>query len=265
MALDTASCTAKIARAQKHAETFERQVRAWIKERPYTLVAHTNTEGTRHSTFLRVKKPHDGMRWSLLAGDAFHNLRSALDHLVYAIAAHQLSAAELAEVSKKLAFPICNTPNDFNSKRHRIASLSVDVRAEIEAMQPYHRPHPELPPPLSVLRDLDDIDKHRSLHVVLNQSIKGHFKNINWTAPPGTGPVIAQVYTGELKDGAEVAALVTPIPAPDMHYHYLGEVALGLAHEPGPNDVKWSGVIFLFDALRSEVEEVITRVSAKVT
>jgi hypothetical protein len=45
-----------------------------------------NPDFTRYSFIIRELRRPAFKRWALIAGDCIHNLRSALDHLVYAIA-----------------------------------------------------------------------------------------------------------------------------------------------------------------------------------
>jgi hypothetical protein len=86
------SVVAKIGRAEYHAKTLEDEIEVWAQSQPYTIAKETNAEATRFSVVVHVNNPPDLNRWSLITGDAFHNLRSALDHLVYSISVHQLNA-----------------------------------------------------------------------------------------------------------------------------------------------------------------------------
>jgi hypothetical protein len=61
--------------------------------------------GRRHSLILRVLKLPALERWSLVAADCVHNLRCALDHLVYAIAVYE-SGQDPPPNHRGLQFPI---------------------------------------------------------------------------------------------------------------------------------------------------------------
>ena len=65
----------------------------------------------------------------------------------------------------KLMFPITDSAVKFNEAAQRIRSLSAPVRKAIEDVQPFNRPHPKLPPLLAILRDFENIDKHRLLRL----------------------------------------------------------------------------------------------------
>lgn len=48
-----------------------------------------NAEGSVHQFSLCFEVQPDTLRWALLLGDALHNMRCALDHIVYALAVRQ--------------------------------------------------------------------------------------------------------------------------------------------------------------------------------
>jgi hypothetical protein len=245
-------------------DAVQRQIDSWMDRRPYTTFRQTDTDCTRHGIGVRVKKRPDFERWSLIAGDGFHNLRSSLDHLVYAVAVHEIDPSALTpKIKKALAFPIYDRPEDFRSRWYRIEPLSPAVRTEIETLQPYNRPHPKLPPLLSVLRDFDDVDKHRLLQMAIAQVIDGQFSNVNVAIPSG-GKLAIFMHREEIVDGTEIAAILTGGPTPNMRYDFKANLGISLPHAIGPLNNHRSGVGYLFDALRDEVNVVIDRVRAKV-
>ncbi|HEY7187393.1 MAG TPA: hypothetical protein VH436_12640 [Vicinamibacterales bacterium] len=183
------------------------EIGSWIEKSPYTCVRQTNSDGTRHSSVVRVTHQPDFRQWSLMTGDAFHNLRSGLDHLIYAVAIHEIDSTALPGLLKTFAFPICDTAHDFKSKFWRIAPLSDPVRTLIESLQPYNRPHPTFPPLLAVLRDFDDIDKHRLLQLAIAQLIEGEIAKISAVIPPGEQMTVLS-HVGEVVDGTEILVII---------------------------------------------------------
>ena len=109
-------------------------------------------------------------RVSLMFGDSIHNLRSALDHLVYAMAFVHRNGE--IEQPRRLAFPITDSEDKWRGEVHRLIEISAEDRAIIEWYQPYNavaragRPAGS-PTLLGYLRDLDDWDKHRLLTPVV--------------------------------------------------------------------------------------------------
>src|SRR5665213_1563927 len=103
----------------------------------------------------------------LAIGDYIHNLRSALDHMVFQLALLNGSGEDSA---RKTAFPIYLTPQTFgNFADRRVAPfISSSALAEIEKLQPYATGNAGEGDVLWILSQLDIIDKHRVL-VVLAQ------------------------------------------------------------------------------------------------
>src|SRR5208282_3855961 len=99
-----ASCWLKIGRAEEHFQAFQTEHDAWVDTSPYQVVRKRNADGSRHSLLAEVNNPPPLDRWSLIAGDCVHNLRSALDHLAYALAAHKIG--EAPPNPRSLQFPI---------------------------------------------------------------------------------------------------------------------------------------------------------------
>jgi hypothetical protein len=122
-ALDLSSSWAKVRRAEAHIDALEREIVTWVNSNPYRLAKQTNSDLTRHGYVVSILKPPDLERWSLIASDAFHNLRCALDHLVYAIAVFQTKSDPPPDATV-LAFPICDTPKWFQGIGTKIRSLS---------------------------------------------------------------------------------------------------------------------------------------------
>jgi hypothetical protein len=94
-----------------------------------------------------------------LAGEAVQNLRSALDHAVYAIAKRPTTRTQ---------FPIFIDPCEFQVRgKPMVKGVPEPICAAIERAQPYNR-LPERPEfdRLWQLRFLSNLDKHRTLAVV---------------------------------------------------------------------------------------------------
>ena len=175
---------AKVRRAEEHLQAIQHSIRAWHDTHPYRFTRQSNADRTRHSIIARFDSRPPIEHLSLLSGDCSHGLRSALDHLVYAIAVYE-SGADPPPNERRLQFPITDTAELFQDQVWRIKALSTPVRAAIEACQPYNRRHKLVPPLLSILRDFDDTDKHRLLNVVVSAQFEGELRNLSYPIPPG--------------------------------------------------------------------------------
>jgi hypothetical protein len=104
----------------------------------------------------------------LVVGDAVHNARSAIDHLVFQLALLNKAPKEAAS---KTSFPICLTPGEFkNATKGKLAPfITTTSLTEIEKLQPYKTGDKEKDI-LWVLSQLDIIDKHRLLIIAETQA-----------------------------------------------------------------------------------------------
>jgi len=267
MSLDLSSVRAKLARSQEHIQALKNEVRPWMDRRPYSVVQKANADFTRYSVVIRINEPPLFQRWSLIFADALHNLRNALDHLVYAIACHE-AAANPPTKEGKLRFPITNRRANFDGELSRgsLGDISEPVRTAIELAQPYNRPHEKIPPLLAILRNLNNADKHKLLQLVyatLNTGDVGFVGQNplgNWQAIP---------YPGEIKDGAEILAMVCDRPGPDMKFdRTIFDIVLAARHgkrDPsGPDWTDSSDIFALYTEMATEVRRIIYEVSSKV-
>jgi hypothetical protein len=262
MNLDLTGVRAKLARSQEHAQTLKNEIRTWMDRSPYSVTTQANADSTRYSIFLRVNEEPQLQRWTLIFADALHNLRSSLDYLVYAIAVYE-SSSNPPPYERRLQFPIEDNGPDFDEsvRTRRLGDISDPVRTIFKSVQPYNRPHPELPPLLAILRKLTNSDKHRLLRLAFAAIAKGNigFKSTtsqddrNWRAFP---------HSGEVKDGTEIFAMACDRPSPDMEYERTEfEIVVTVGHDKrdpsGPEGSDRTELVALFMALHTEVRKVI--------
>lgn len=106
---------------------------------------------------------------SLMLADAYHNARVALDHLVFQLHVRHYRGLVPLNVEGGTAFPIHDTAQNNGPDHWRsIKNLGKKERTTIERLQPYRqRPGPlyGIREHLSDLSRIDNVDKHRRLHV----------------------------------------------------------------------------------------------------
>ena len=111
---------------------------------------------------LPVDPPEPLERWGLIAGDAMHNTRSALDHLACRLVEHNNKP-----VTTRTAFPICAEEPESARDRGRfegaIAGMKDEHKDSIRRLQPYANPGSVEAAKLIALAALDNADKHRLL------------------------------------------------------------------------------------------------------
>jgi hypothetical protein len=141
--------------------------------------------------------------WPLLAGEAIHNLRSALDHTV-----HAASGA-----ASGTQFPIFTDARDFRKKgRKMISRTPPAVRALIEKAQPYNRlpAHPTLDA-LARLNKLSNLDKHRVLNTV---ACAVHFPYVGHSVQGVSIRFTDYGNDRPLHEGTKVMSFVAPVLEP---------------------------------------------------
>ena len=162
----------KVERARQHLETLRHETRVFTEGEPYRFVTERDPDTGDHVVRLRVSQPDIPLRLGLIAGDAVHNLRSALDHL----------AVQLADIGtgakRSTQFPVFDDEHEYRLHQDRtLAGIVKGHRARIDALQPYHvrervdrgvyltgRTDPLLTNLcLMIVARLDNADKHRLL------------------------------------------------------------------------------------------------------
>jgi hypothetical protein len=149
----------KIERAQKHVIDLNAAIFGFGSTRPYEITANKDDESGKVVYRLSGIKstPNDIL---LIAGDAIHALRSALDHLAYRIWSTNGGTGN----PKHVYFPIADSREDFVSKvsgpKTQIRGVSPAIWTAIEAVEAYNGGNGH---DLWVIHALDNVDKHRTL------------------------------------------------------------------------------------------------------
>jgi hypothetical protein len=110
-------------------------------------------------------------RWGLIAGDAIHNARSALDHLV----CHRVRANG-RKVTRKHQFPIYDREPDQRGREsiaENLKGLPGTERDLILDLQPWRDPTSQRSQNLVLLALLDNLDKHQLTQPVLTVLAEG--------------------------------------------------------------------------------------------
>ena len=270
MSVDLTSVRAKLARSAEHAQTVKNEVKSWMDRNPYSVLQKVNADSTRYGIILRVNEPPPLYRWSLIIADCVHALRCCLDHLVYGIACHEVAPKPPSNESS-LQFPITDSRTDFDKaviSRKQLGTISDPVRAAIEFYQPYNRPHPDLPPLLSILRSLSNRDKHKLLPLVLHSVVAADVgMDFGFDVRDRDPRFVAS--NGEIEDGAEVCAITFNRPTPNMKFdrtviHVVIAMRHGKRDPATPTSYEWTDFLPLLNFLSAEVRQIIYEVSAKV-
>lgn len=249
------SVRVKLDRAQEHVGQLLGELDAFDRPESYLFVPDHNADLTEHYLHLHLRVPFPGERWGAILGDVAHNLRSALDHLVYGVAIWE-SGSDPPPEHTRLMFPVFDPPKPLPI--NKVRTLSGPVRAAIIAAQP--DPSHLVDSPLWTLDQLDIADKHRAIHVAL-----AHGNYSSFSIKPSIPCSFVPKWNIRPLDGkAPLLTLTFDRPVPNVEVGSVGSAVVGL-DRIDPNDPKstifWAvGDLTAF--LRAGVDAAISRVLA---
>lgn len=229
----------KLRRGKQHLQTLDNQIALARCLDNHTITVKDNPQTCEYVfTISNIRKPDPN--WSYLVGDCVHNLRSALDHLVYQLAVGTLGRDLTTDEARSTGFPIESNPAKFPKPREgRLKFVRAGEYTRIAELQPFNAWEPsiwgvspavgnqspafapvregryrwnpgEVPLFLDRLAALDNFDKHRLVHAV--------YRAPAWMDDPD--PPIAYrgvSYTAEaLVDGTEICRWKYEPPRPEL-------------------------------------------------
>jgi hypothetical protein len=176
------SAWAKLDRAREHvvaqkAETDKIVKRPWPQEFPfnpdpdtipYTLRLVPDPDSTDRFRVTVATVMRFPTFVSTIVGDALSDFRGVLDHLAWQLV--QLGATPNLSVGAErlVQFPIHTTKGEFDeSLGHRLPGIDPVHEAIVRRHQPYRIGNLASEHPLSLLQDLNNIDKHREIRPLL--------------------------------------------------------------------------------------------------
>lgn len=168
-------CRAKHERGVEYLQQVNAEVTEYLgsEPKPYRMRGNFERDRSEYVVVGEVTEPiPDPVRWSLILGDALHNLRSALDHLVW----QRVVLNTGKKGGRSNLYPIATsgarywsiTKDGRQSLRDRaLKGVSDEHRALIDALQPYRAREPDKAHFLVTLQALSNQDKHRLLNPIL--------------------------------------------------------------------------------------------------
>ncbi len=153
-------CFGKLMRAQESLDLLATEIQTFNRSSSLNLTIRPELAPDGLEYFLIASGKVDiPMRFSILAGEIVHHLRSALDHLVCC-----LVLANGKTVNKAHQFPICTTREQYARALERglLRGIRKSALGIVESQQPFKQPEPANVI-LAVVQELDNQDKHRML------------------------------------------------------------------------------------------------------
>lgn len=162
-----ASAQAKLARAERHLSELAAAERRFWEESGNDYGATVTTEpgpDGRPWAYQRLHEPpQPPTRLALIAGDAVHNIRSALDHLVFALVLANPDHPD--PPTRQNEFPIWEREPKNSDRRatfgRKLRGIADEPHRWIVDLQPFSRPGSKEAQHLLDVDRLDNIDKHR--------------------------------------------------------------------------------------------------------
>jgi hypothetical protein len=155
----------KLYRAQENVINLNVEIEGFFNKTEYPAIPEQDYE-----IFQKAIKYHQNLvtppRFSVLAGEIIHQLRSCFDHIVW------LFSTGPKQNDMPVDFPVfTQEPTSqkelarFNGKIQRVTNLGA--RSLIEGLQP-HKSSDPLDDPLFIIHQLDIVDKHQELLLCFN-------------------------------------------------------------------------------------------------
>lgn len=201
----------RIKRADEHRRGLHDRIAEFIHDQPYGVTYEFRDQRREVSIGVERVNPTDDdkavLEWGIAVGDCIHQLRAALDGLVYALteATNKPPPPERRNPLREVSFPIVTDPSAWpEATSRRLWGVPDESLPVFREVQPFFT-GPEDPKrePLAVLNELWNVDKHRAIPLL---AIDLRLPEITHL-PPELG--IHEVFhrTGPLVDGQEIMRL----------------------------------------------------------
>jgi hypothetical protein len=262
----------KIARAKAEIERLGLAEESFKRDTRYKVVrAEFDAQAQEDVLRVRVDGLPPSPEWGVYIGEIAHNLRSALDGLVYRLALKntdtpagntQFPIFEFRRTTKKMHGRPKELIHHFEGMRRgdgrsMIRNLLPKHQALIERLQPYHRknsthfkPRNRIPyrynSPLWWLHEINNADKHRLIQVVGTKIAAG--PGFFWTGDdrPHIGSALPRI----LKDGAKIGT------AP-RNVHVDSYIIPTIAFADGCEVVRMRSVCIVLEKILTCVSEIV--------
>jgi hypothetical protein len=173
----------RIERADHHLAALDRERSAFLHQKDRRIIGHVDRE-TREYVF-RFGGELPDPRIGLIVGEFGHHLRAALDNLVW-----QLVLLRGGSPTQDTQFPIYGSRERYDAPRgapRMLRGVNAEDRAAIEAIQPFQYGEHAPQAFLTLLGWLNNVDKHRFLHIGCAMPIRTPIRVSYGTEGPDAG------------------------------------------------------------------------------
>lgn len=244
----------KLGNAVEHLYALKAATERWTDADPCLVREDCEIETHKHRIFVEVAVAPDDPFIPLRMADCIHNMRQALDHLAYALAA-RLYGTDPPPNESNTGFPITTIPANFKEAVHaKVAKKAVmpkDLFSSLEAIQPY----PGRNQALWLLHELDNMDKHRVPPVVGGVATGDLFSMGNLQCSFFEGPRL-----GVLDPQTPIVEYIPldPEAESNMGFEFVAEIKLSEASPVAPGEPILPTLFgirsFIFDRVLPDIE-----------
>jgi hypothetical protein len=187
----------KIKRAYECVVNLDGEITAFFDQSDYPVVPKPDDKTFNVVCDYHLERPIP-LRFSVLAGEVVHHLRSCFDHLIWQLSDIQYRTKH----SNLIEFPVFDAMPSNKDELSRYEGkvrgvLNSEAKAVIKGLQPCNGPNPG-GDPLSIIHNMDRFDKHREL-VIIFPGI------INWHGPRAMKAIMEYYKTKSKGSQAELA------------------------------------------------------------
>ena len=252
----------KVARAKSEIERLSRAQDVFWQESPYRVIrSEFNPKSGKYVYRVQTSGSPLSLDWGVDIGEVVHNLRSALDGLVY-----QLALLKTKTPARNTQFPIFLQGHTkkvrrgkgkdliphfegmrFSDGRSMIRDLFPKHQALIERLQPYKRGRGGRNNPLYWLKEVNNADKHRLIQVV---GVKRGIGPFIATWNRDVSAFVMASHPKMLKNGTKVCEA-----AADVHVN--AEIYPLVAFWESCEPINGKGVDYILGLIAKHVSEII--------
>jgi len=215
-------CWEKTRRAEQLGRLLNQEWSKALTPESYPVGVEEDGEPGCHRVWVEAKKSPP-LILSVIIGEIAHNLRSALDHLIYRQAVEHVGCTAANKNARLITFPICRDPT-FLGEAQALNFVCKDTGALVAKYQPYERGNGYL----AMLHWFNKIDKHRTVHPTATLAASSDFLRIlKWNPASELLDEEAFIKGGDRLEGrADVVRLRFAVPGPDPEVQVTAKAPL---------------------------------------
>jgi hypothetical protein len=248
---------AKVDRALEHLQLLDVELQLTFKSHAYGIGGKYKPE-TAEICLYALGADFPLLDWGVRVGDCVHNLRSALDHVVWQLALCHLQRDPTEKEARRIQFPISDSCNGFKASSVK-QYISCEHFSALDQFQPYKAGEEAWRHKLAILRELSNTDKHRVIHAAAVIPAKFEFEFTENSGVVSYGKV--ELFHGQpLHDHAcigRISDVVVSRADPKMEAH--GPFSVGVVFDdPDDPALHQESVTHLIGQVGATVNDVVT-------